>query len=173
MARQMPFDTFVGRKVQKWEQRAAEHNLDLVDAAGVSPIVEMIYFWNGFKRMQPHHLEISMKKLEWSKEHSKIPFEKDTEDEQAIYAVLKAVVLRNLGQTEEARSLLKTDVVDKDRFALKGGFKDNWTCPVAHYEMGVTYWTDYDLSKSEQDLIDSASWLDKTAAWESYDLDAR
>jgi hypothetical protein len=173
MARQMPFDVFVGRKVAKWEQRATESNIDLVDAVGVSPIVEMIYFWNGFKRMLPDDLETSIEKLDWSKEHAKIPLEKDTDDERAIYAVLKAVVLRNLGKTEEARSLLKTDVVEKDRNVLKGGFKDNWTCPVAHYEMGVTYWRDYEKSMSEQDLVDSASWLEKTAGWESYDLDAR
>jgi hypothetical protein len=173
MARQMPFDVFVGRKVQKWEQRAAENSLDVVDAAGVSPVVEMIYFWNGFKRMQPPHLEVSLKKLDWSKDHAKIPWDKDTEDERAIYAVLRGVALRNLGRTEEARSLFKAHVIEKDRNALKGGIKDNWTCPVAHYETGVTYWVDYDSSKSEQDLIDSASWLEKTAAWESYDLDAR
>jgi hypothetical protein len=173
MARQLPFDVFVGRKLQKWQQRADDHNLDFVDAVGVSPIEEMIYFWNGFKKMPSDRLEESLEKLTWSESTGKIPWTEDTVDEHAIQAVLKATILRNLGRTEEARDIMEKKILSKDKSMFKGGLKDNWTCPVAHYEMGVNYWFDYHKSSKQSDLSSCIEWLDKAAAWESYDLDAR
>jgi len=133
----------------------------------------MIYFWNGFKRMPDAQLEISLSKLEWCKANGKVAWEKETVDERAIYAVLKGVVLRHLKRTDEARASLQNDVLSHDRNIFKGGLKDNWTPPVAHYEMGVCYWVDYETDDNESDLDDAGAWLDKTAAWEAYDLDAR
>jgi hypothetical protein len=173
MARQLPFDVFVGRKLQKWQQRAKDYNLDLADAVGVSPIEEMIYFWNGFKKMPTIRLEESLQKLSWSESSSKVPWTEDSVDEHAIQAVLKATILRNLGRTTEARETMQTHVLSRDKSEFKGGFKDNWTCPVAHYEMGVNYWFDYLKSSEQTDLSSCIDWLDKAASWESYDLDAR
>jgi uncharacterized protein DUF3808 len=173
MSKQMPFDIFVGRKLQKWQQRAEEHKLDFVDAVGVSPIEEMIYFWNGFKKMPKADLEVSLQKLRWSETSAQVPLKDDTVDERAIFALLKATVMRNLQQTEEAREILTKYIISQDRMELKGGVKDNWTSPVAHYEMGVTHWFDF-LRNGERSSLDSSrEWLDKAAAWESYDLDAR
>jgi len=42
MARQLPFDTFVLRKIAKWEQRAKAQNCKFVDGIGVSPVIEMV-----------------------------------------------------------------------------------------------------------------------------------
>jgi hypothetical protein len=173
MSRQMPFDVFVGRKLQKWQERAQVHNIDFVDAIGVSPIEEMIYFWNGFKRMSNTDLEMSFQKLTWSETSAHIPLAEDTLDELAISAILKATVMRNLRKTEEAREIMTQHIISQDRAELKGGLKDNWTCPVAHYEMGVTHWFDFLRSGERSSLDSSLEWLDKAAAWESYDLDAR
>jgi hypothetical protein len=174
MARQLPFDIFVNRKLQKWEQRAQTHKIELYEAVGVSPIEEMVYFWNGYKRMQPEDLEVSLQKLLWSNSpENKIPWDTESLDEHAIQAVLQAVVLRNLGRTKEAKETLQKEILSHERTEFKGGVKDNWTCPVAHYEMGVNHWVEYGQSGEENDLIESQSWLDKAAAWEAYDLDAR
>jgi len=42
MGKELPFDIFIGRKVKKWETKAKEWGVDLVDAIGVSPLVEQI-----------------------------------------------------------------------------------------------------------------------------------
>jgi hypothetical protein len=173
MARQLPFDVFVGRKIQKWEQRAKDHDVDLIDAVGVSPVEEMIYFWNGYKQMNPDELKHSFRSLTLTESRTKIPWEDDTADEHAILALLKATIFRNMKMTTEARKTLANHVFSHDRSLLKGGLKDNWTCPVAHYETGVTYWTDYLESGELSDLEECKSWLAKCANWETYDLDAR
>ncbi|KAF2401401.1 hypothetical protein EJ06DRAFT_509035 [Trichodelitschia bisporula] len=175
MARQLPFDVYVSRKLQKWEARAKKWKVDLVDAVGVSPIEEMIYFWNGYKRMRPEHLEVSLEKLEAWASAENPEWEKEALDEKAIYAALKAAALRNLGRREEAVELLDKEVIVHPWTDFKGGLKDNWTCPVAHYEKGVNMWFDFLSTGSSNEVLlkESLKWLEKAASWESYDLDTR
>lgn len=173
MAKQLPFDVFVDRKIKKWEQRAKDFGCDFIDAIGVSPINEMTYFWNGYKRMQPKDLELSLAKLEWSTSDANPLWEKEALDEHAILAVLKAGILRNMAKPGEAREVLEKEVLNHEWVEFKGGLKDNWTAPVAHYEMSVGYWNDYCEKADMADLENTSKWLQKCAAWEAYDLDAR
>ena len=161
------------RKLDKWKARAKTFDLPLLDAIGVSPLSEMTYFWNGFKRMVLDQLELTLQRLDWSKKSAKVPWGSEDEDERAVAALLRGTVLRHLGRTEEARKVLKDNVTDLDRNLLKGGLKDNWTAPSAHYETGVTYWVDYQKTGEVENLVESQKWLDIVAAWEAYDLDAR
>jgi hypothetical protein len=124
--------------------------------------------------VKPDLLDHTLQKLEWSTTSSKIPWASEAADEKAIYATLKATILRNLKRTTEARDLMLELVLKKDRNELKGGFKDNWTCPVTHYEMGVSYWVDYlQTGVVENNLTSAQHYLDQAAGWEAYDLDAR
>ena len=68
-----------------------------------------------------------------------------------------------------------------DRTELKGGLKDNWTAPVAHYEMGVICWKrravaakeGSGLEEEERWVRECKEWVEKAAKWEGYELDAR
>ncbi|KAF2856157.1 hypothetical protein T440DRAFT_384667 [Plenodomus tracheiphilus IPT5] len=177
MARQLPFDVFVIRKIQKWEARAKEWKCDFVDAIGVSPLEEMIYFWNGYKRMRVDHLEVSLQNLAWSESAANPFWEKENLDERAILTVLRAATLRNMGRTAEAKALLEKEILPVDRTLLKGNLKDNWMAPCARYEMAANLWREADADghpEAHMKTLDQCrDWLDEVTKWEAYDLDAR
>lgn len=189
MARQLPFDVFVSRKMQKWEARAKAWNCEFIDAIGVSPIEELIYFWNGYKRMSPKHLEQSLANLTWSESATNAKYwaQEDPFDEKAILAVLRATTLRSLGRTEEAKGILTKEVISHDRLVFRGGLKDSWTAPCARYEMAACLWAEVATQLDAVDTVEGASatveakekleecgkWLAEVSAWEAYDLDAR
>lgn len=174
MARQLPFDGFVLRKINKWEQRAHERNIELIDAIGVSPIEEMIYLWNGHKRMNSSQLEASMDALAWSE--SSPNWARESSDEQGIHSLVRAVVFRNLDQWDKATQVLKKGILSMDKTELKGGFRDDWIAPAAHYEMGVICWMRRKASGMDQErtwVKECEAWIETAAKWESYELDAR
>ncbi|KKZ65618.1 hypothetical protein EMCG_08525 [[Emmonsia] crescens] len=140
MARQLPFDVFVARKISKWESRSKEWNVDFIDAIGVDPFEEMIYFWNGHSRMNDEQLEDSLRCLEWSESKHNKHWDRESTDELAILALLRASILRSLGRHDESKKLLQSQILIHDRATFKGHLKDDWTCPTAHYEMAANLW---------------------------------
>lgn len=138
IGRQLPVDVFVNRKIQKWEARQKEFGCEFVDAIGVSPIEEVIFFWNGYRRMPEKVLEESLRALAWSEEQE--GWGREGLDERGILALLRAAVLRNLRRHDEAMQILKTEVLAHDRAGFKGHLRDDWMPPTAHYEMAVNHW---------------------------------
>ncbi|KAL8716825.1 MAG: hypothetical protein Q9225_005875 [Loekoesia sp. 1 TL-2023] len=175
MARQLPFDVFVTRKIHKWEQRAKEWDVAFIDAVGVSPLEEMIYFWNGYRRMDEPQLQTSLDNLKWSESRDNDTWAREEKDERAVLAVLRAATLRSLGRWDEAVRVLKEGVLGVEKGELKGGLRDDWTAPCAHYEMGVRCWMRRkEGGKSEEEWVkECEGWIEKTAKWEGYELDAR
>ena len=122
MARPMPFEQFVSRKLQRWEERARTLGIDLADAAGVCPALEMTYLWNGTRKMNPADLETALARLDWDRLTAPAggPARRaimDEPDERAVRDVCAAAVLRNLGRFPEARAKLQS-VLDMDRYVL-------------------------------------------------------
>jgi hypothetical protein len=114
MARQLPIETLLQRKLAKWEERAKTLGLGLADAVGTSPALEMCYLWNGPKRMASAELERGLANLEWTRctaPANKIAAMKEEKDEMAVWALSVAVLLRNLGKLAEARELLDEHVL--------------------------------------------------------------
>ncbi|KAE8443318.1 hypothetical protein EG329_001961 [Mollisiaceae sp. DMI_Dod_QoI] len=174
MAKQLPFDVYITRKVQKWEERAKAWDVELVDAIGVSPLAEMVYFWGGPKKQGPLQLQKSLDILQWERASHPEKHQDDL-DETAIQALLKAAALKNLRKYDEARDLLKSEVLNHDRHEFKGYLKDDWTCPTAHYEMACLAWNEKDLEGVDHKakVLECEEWLEKTQKWEQYILDTR
>ncbi|KAL8662321.1 MAG: hypothetical protein Q9168_008277 [Polycauliona sp. 1 TL-2023] len=190
MARQLPFDVFVARKVQKWDARAKEWDVPFIEAVGVSPLEEIIFFFNGYGRMDDAQLGTSLQNLKWSDESegNRKMWANEEKDEKAILAILRAVTLRNLRRWDDAVDVLKEGVMGVPNAELKGGLRDDWTAPCARYEMGVVCWMrrrdgggsggsggkDGDGGKGEEEWVrECESWLTKAAEWGSFELDAR
>ncbi|KAJ5432705.1 Inclusion body clearance protein iml2 [Penicillium daleae] len=188
MARQLPFDVFVTRKIAKWEARAKEWNVELVDAIGVDPIEEMIFFWNGHSRMTRSQLEESLSRLAWCESSENKTWPREGLEEKAILELLRAAVLRSLHNHEEAKEVLKTKVLIHEKSLFKGHLKDDWVLPAANFEMAANVWmerpTYQSLHKLSSDVSEKPEQerklvhtckehLDHAARWESYELDAR
>ena len=183
MARQLPFDVFATRKITKWDARAKEWKIPFIDAVGVSPLEEMIFLWNGYKRMDDAQLTASLAALSWSDSPNTTNqiWKHEGPDERAILAVLRAATLRSLRRWDDAAALLRAGVIGVDKTELKGGTKDDWTAPAAHYEMGVICWmrrrdsgaAETGQRREEEYVAECERWIEKAARWEGYELDAR
>jgi len=115
MAQQLPFDIYIVAKVQKWTERADTWKIDLVDAIGASPYVEMMFFWNGIKKCGPVELQKTIDLLEWSRTSQPEKFSEDL-DEKSIVTLLKATVLRNMDKFVESKDILQKDILSHEKF---------------------------------------------------------
>ncbi|CZS90296.1 hypothetical protein WAI453_004236 [Rhynchosporium graminicola] len=166
MAQPLPFDLYIVRKVQKWEDRSKAWKADLVDVIGASPLTEMVYFWGGMKKQNDSQLQQSLNCLAWERTTYAEKFKEDL-DEVAIQSVLKSALLRNLGRYGEARVILEDEVLGHDKTEFRGPGKDDWTCPSAHYEMAALAWVEKDVGGADHKakVLDCQEWLTKTKNW--------
>lgn len=180
MARQLPLETYLQHRIQRWQSRAKELGVDLADAIGSPPVLEMIYMWNGQKRMGEAEKLRALETMEWSRytgdKHvlDKIQGEAD---EIAVWAICRASILKGLGRIDEARTLLEEHVTSKDKALFKGQDKNDWVMPTAIYELATLSWMECSASDDVETRKEKAEacreLLNKAKAWEAYTLDAR
>ena len=176
MARQLPFDIFVARKITKWEGRSKARSCSFVDAVGVSPVVEMIYFWSGFRRMREKQVQMSLDRLAWSEDTNENPqWPSEPADERAILSFLKGTCERFLGYPQKAKTILSEEVLSHDLHQLKTcEHPDTWPLPTAHYEIAVCLWQEAGGEDGDRATLQQCSEeLTKVENWENYDLEAR
>ncbi|KAH6678782.1 breast cancer protein [Plectosphaerella plurivora] len=188
MSKQLPFDVFVQRKVAKLEERAKELGVSLVDAAGPSPALEMAALWCGTKRMAAGELAKMEAGLAWERctaPEAAVETMRATADERAVRAVTLAAVCRCQGRVADARKLLDDEVFCHDKNLLKGGNRDDYALPNAHYELAALAWfeaaappaADVDAAATKARRVAKAKeaqgHLDTVVAWEPFLFDAR
>lgn len=107
LAKQLPFEVFVLRKLRKWGEASGEGSI--VDAVGLSPAQEMVYLWNGGRRLDKEQAERALGYLEWGRCTAGKANEKDVRsvDEEGARGVCRAALLRVLGRIDEARGELE------------------------------------------------------------------
>ena len=125
--------------------------------------------------MRAEHLEYSLATLAWTDDPSRNPnWHRETIDERAALAVLRSVVFRHLGRTDQAKAQLGEHVLCHDWVLYKVPLHDNWVGPAAHYEMAVNLWQERDGSAEDAVRVREAAVLvEKVSRWEKFDLNAR
>lgn len=180
MARQLPLETYLQHRIQRWQSRAKDLGVDLADAIGSPPVLEMIYMWNGQKRMGEAEKLKALDNMDWSRyTGSKAALDKiqADADEMAVWAICRASILKGLGRIDEARDLLEEHVTSKDKALFKGQDKNDWVMPTAIYELATLEWMecsaaeDVEVRKEKEEACRVL--LNKAKAWEAYTLDAR
>ncbi|ODV69283.1 mitochondrial outer membrane protein IML2 [Hyphopichia burtonii NRRL Y-1933] len=180
--KQMPFDKFLLRKYKNIETNTKKYpELSFVECIGTSPIHELVYFWNGYNRMQPRDLEISYKVLGFTGapnteaslnshefDYSSI---EETKDEAMVRYFLQAITLRQLGKWKEGLKLLDSHVIS--RYVTQdspAGFKFSrltyspYLYPTALYEKSMFVWLfnstapDADIKNA---IKESQAWMKK------------
>lgn len=118
MARQLPLETFIQRKMTKWETRAKTLGADLTDVIGSSPALEMAYMWNGQNRMGEKELKSAEETLSWERctgSEEVVKAVKAEKEEMGLWALGTATILKGLGRLDEARALLHEHLIKVDR----------------------------------------------------------
>jgi hypothetical protein len=173
MARQLPFDVFTSRKLAKWTARAEQRGCPFVDAIGVSPLEEMIYFWSGYRRMATAQLQDSLAALARSPTAAASD---EPQDERAVASLLTATIRRFLGDLPAAKIALAL-VLPLTQAVLRassGAHADSWPAPVSHYEMAVVYWEEAGREQGDRKILEQCSQeLRLVENAEGFDLDAR
>ncbi|PHH85138.1 hypothetical protein CDD83_843 [Cordyceps sp. RAO-2017] len=194
MGRPMPIETFVQARVRRWEAlAAASPGLDLADAVGVSPAVEMAYVWSAHRRMGPAELERAVAHLAWDRctaGPDALERLRAERDEAGTWAVNMSALLRSQGKTADARRLLEEHVVAHDRSAFKGANKMDYVLQATDYELAVIAWleccrgpaaekeekeegNEADEAYRRRKLDECQAGLDKAKGWESFTLEDR
>jgi hypothetical protein len=175
MARQLPFDVFTSRKLAKWTARSEQRGCAFVDAIGVSPLEEMIYFWSGYRRMAAPQLQDSLAALALSPT-ANVDAASEPQDEQAVASLLTATIKRFLGDLPAAKAAL-SPILPLTQAVLRsagGAHADAWPAPVSHYEMAVVYWEEAGRENGDRKILEKCSEeLRLVENAEGFDLDAR
>jgi hypothetical protein len=127
--KRVPIEGLIERRLRKWSaRRKGALDAGLAEFAGPNPIMELIYIYNGYRRMSPAALE------RWT---NAAPAPDMDADDILCSNLMQAIVLRNLGRIDEARKILEQDVLAEK----KSGTDEVWALAFGEYEYACCmYW---------------------------------
>ncbi|OBA23306.1 hypothetical protein METBIDRAFT_49947 [Metschnikowia bicuspidata var. bicuspidata NRRL YB-4993] len=168
LGKQMPFDKFVLRKTKQILSRMKAYpRLLYIECVGTSLILELIYFWNGYSRMDAEKLKQLIRMLDFSiGPHAKFP---ETTDEAMIRQLFQSIALRQSGKVNEGLNLLDTQVISKyvtqDSANLPFKFRkltySPYLYPTALHERASFAWKLQFQSDTRRAVTESSAWLKK------------
>ncbi|RDA83985.1 hypothetical protein CP532_6955 [Ophiocordyceps camponoti-leonardi (nom. inval.)] len=179
LARQLPVEVFLQRRVRGWEARATALGVDLADAVGPSPGMEMCYVWNAQRRMGDEELRRAEALLSWERCHQGAVVEAIRADrtEVAVWAVNTAAILRAQGRLEEAREVLEREVMAYDGSEFKGTHKADYVLPATTCELSAITWDECCRATTTEErrakLDECEAELRRADEWEAFSLEAR
>ncbi|CCG82403.1 Mitochondrial outer membrane protein C83.16c [Taphrina deformans PYCC 5710] len=132
----VPIESLIERRISKWSKKrvSAGGSGGLAEYAGPSPIMELIYVYNGYRRMD---------KVALTRWKSVPPAPNMDSDDEICRELMSAVVLRNLGDIAGASSILRDFCGKKIKTA------EAWAVAFGYYEYAVCIWWEL------QDLTDN------------------
>ncbi|SCV00188.1 LANO_0F05644g1_1 [Lachancea nothofagi CBS 11611] len=175
MAKNMPLERFMLRKVGQFQKNQTElHVDDPLDAIGTSPVHELMYFYNGYNRMTEEALTLSHTLLTTYK--NPMVDAKDP-DQELLRNLLVSLTLRRLGKLEEGCELLDKHVLphiivieSAEKFKYIRKTEDPWAYPTALYERALFTWK----LKGLDGLKECQMWITRAQNYaDDYELSTR
>ncbi|KAG0668040.1 Mitochondrial outer membrane protein iml2 [Maudiozyma exigua] len=173
-SKNLPLDRFMARKVEQYKTVQSRLGCKfLVDAIATSPIHEIMYFYNGYNRMNKDGLVLTKRLLT---EYKNDATELHDPDQELINNLLLAITLRRLNENDKGCKILDEKVLPQ-LFTLQNGKvkyikKDNdpWAYPTAFYERALFAWKEGDIEK----LPEIREWLVRGQNYaDDYELSTR
>ncbi|RDA94061.1 hypothetical protein CP533_5273 [Ophiocordyceps camponoti-saundersi (nom. inval.)] len=179
LARQLPVEVFLQRRVRGWEARATALGVDLADAVGPSPGMEMCYVWNAQRRMGDEELRRAEVLLGWERclQGAVVEAIRADRSEVAVWAVNTAAVLRAQGRLAEAREVLEREVRAYDGSDFRGTHKVDYVLPATTCELSAIAWDECCRATTAEErrakLDECEAELRRADEWEAFSLEAR
>lgn len=144
MSNNLPFDNFMLRKLKQFneiEKKLKSSNVDLIDSVATSPIMELIYLYDGFNRMDNVQLNFA---LNYALQYDNKATQLKVPSQISIKNFLNATILKNLKEFEQANSLIQKEllplIIDKNSGKFIKLKHNPWLYPSVFYELALINW---------------------------------
>lgn len=158
MSNNLPFDNFMLRKLKQFkeiEKKLKSSNTDLIDSVATSPIMELIYLYDGFNRMNDTQLNFA---LNYALKYDNKATQLKLPSQESIKNFLSATILKNLNEFEQANSLIQKEllplVIDKNSGRFIKLKQNPWLYPSIFYELALINWNLKKISGLKETIQD-------------------